>query len=83
MESRICYNIDKHGNMCTRKSTHNGCYVYCSNHKHLISKTKLNKIKELTKRLDSYDEESLEDLVTIYNSIFNYRFTHINKNELK
>jgi hypothetical protein len=80
MESPICHNIDKNGNICTKKSTHNGCYVYCNNHKHLISKSKLSKIKILTKRLDSYDEESLQDLVDIYNSIFNYRFTNVNKN---
>lgn len=81
MESRICHNVDKHGNICTGKSTYNGCYVYCNNHKHLIPKSKLDKIKMIIKRLDSYDEESLQDLVDIYNSIFNYRFTNVNKNE--
>lgn len=78
MESYKCY-IDS----CNQKSNHDGCYVYCENHKYLIPKSKRTKIKELIKKLDSYDEESLQDLTSIYDSIFNIKLKHVKKNGLK
>ena len=78
-----CHLVDNNGKTCSNLTTYKGCYIYCNNHKHLISKSKAYELKRIAKRLDSYDEESLQDLVTIYNSIFNYRFTHVNKNDLK
>jgi hypothetical protein len=78
-----CHLVDIKGKPCTNLVTYEGCYIYCNNHKHLISKSKVYELKQIEKRLDSYDKESLHDLVTIYDSIFNFSLKHIKKNGLK
>ena len=82
-----CHLVDNNGNPCTNLATYEGCYIYCNNHKHLISKSWIDsssyELKQISKRLDSYDEESIHDLVTIYDSIFNFSLKHIKKNGKK
>ena len=78
-----CHLVDNNGNPCANLATYEGCYIYCNNHMHLISKSKAYELKKLSKRLDSYDEESIQDLVNIYDSIFNLKFKNIKKNGKK
>ena len=78
-----CHLVHTNGKPCINLTTYQGCYVYCNKHKYLIDKDSALKIQDLAKRLDSYDEESLYDLINTYDSIFNFKLKHMKKNGIK